>query len=228
MANKLDTLLLQQTPEGIILSLSPAGPLVRGFAWLIDFGLRLLLYIILGMGLSWAGGIGTGLILIGIFCIEWFYPVLFEIRSGMTPGKKMLGVRVVHDDGTPVALPASLIRNLIRCVDILPLFNMVGMTTMLFTSHFKRLGDLAAGTLVVYRSDLREKADFQQVEPRPPSVPLKLWQQRLILDFCERSRTLSAERRTELATLVPELTRGRDPEPTLLAYGNWFLRGKTK
>lgn len=228
MALKLDTIIYHQSPEGVELSLSPAGPLSRGLAWLIDFGLRVVLYIIIGVCLNWAGGVGSGLTLIGVFLIEWFYPVLFEIRSGSTPGKKAIGLQVVHDDGTPVTWSSSLLRNLIRPVDLLPFFNMVGLITMIFNNRFKRLGDLAAGTVVVYKQNQHQESIIPAAVPLPPPIPLKLWQQRLILDFCERSESLSKERGAELAMLLPTLTGGKAPQPTLMQYGNWFLKGRGK
>jgi uncharacterized RDD family membrane protein YckC len=188
---KLDTIVYYQTPEGVDLCLSPAGPLSRGIAWLIDFALRIILYIVLSLIFAWAGGIGSGLILVGIFLIEWFYPVFFEVRTGMTPGKKAIGLQVVHDDGTPVSWSSSLLRNLIRPIDLLPLFNMVGLITMVFNRRFKRLGDLAAGTLVVYRQQADQLVKIPSSIPRPSPTPLKLWEQRLIVDYCERAERLS-------------------------------------
>ncbi len=158
--------------------------------------------------------------------IEWFYPVVFEIRSGMTPGKKAMGLQVIHDDGTPVSWSSSLLRNLIRAVDFLPFCYVIGLTFMCLNSKFKRIGDLAAGTLVVYQRDSRQIFTIPQYHPMPPPTPLKIEEQRLILDFCERANKLSSERRLELAGLLPSLTGDKDRENTLLSYGNWFLKGK--
>jgi uncharacterized RDD family membrane protein YckC len=208
------------------LSLSPAGPIIRGLAWLIDFAIRLVCYLLLAMILAWLGGLGSGLILIGLFLVEWFYPVVFEVHNGMTPGKKILGIKVVNDDGTPVTWTPALLRNLIRPIDLLPLFNITGFITMLVSSHFKRLGDLAAGTLVIYVKDETKTFDIPRYPSSPSPIPLKLPEQRLILDFCERAANLSDERRRELALLLRTLTGRKQPENHLLAYGNWFLRGK--
>ena len=117
--------------------------MVRGMAWFIDFAIRAVCYIILAVVMGLMGGLGTSLTLIGLFIIEWFYPVFFEVHNGMTPGKKVMGLQVVHDDGTPVSWSSSLIRNLIRYIDFLPLLNMTGFITMLLSPRFKRLGDLA-------------------------------------------------------------------------------------
>ncbi len=223
---QLDTVAHFQTPEGVELSLSPAGPIVRGIAWLIDFAIRLVCYMFLAMILAWLRGLGSGLILIGLFLVEWFYPVVFEVHNGMTPGKKVLGIKVVNDDGTPLTWTPALLRNLIRPIDLLPLFNITGFITMLISSRFKRLGDLAAGTLVVYVKDETKTFDIPKYPSSPPPVPLKLPEQRLILDFCERAANLSDERRRELALLLRALTGRKQPENHLLAYANWFLRGK--
>jgi len=223
---RLDTIARYQTPEGVELSLLLAGPFVRGMAWLIDFGIRTVCYILLAIFLSWLGGVGSGIIAIGLFAIEWFYPVLFEIKSGMTPGKKAMGLQVVQDDGTPVSWSSSLLRNLLRCIDLLPLFYMVGCFTMLLNTRFKRLGDLAAGTVVVYFRDETKVIAIPEYPPRPAPVPLTLAEQRLILDFCERATELSDDRRRELAVLLTPLCGRKSPENLLLAYGNWFLKGK--
>lgn len=222
-----DTVATYQTPEGIKLNLSLAGPVSRGVAWAIDLAIRIACYIALAVIAGILGGVGGGLTLIGLFLIEWFYPVFFEVWRGATPGKQLIGLQVVHDDGTPVALAASLIRNLIRCVDLLPLFNMTGLVTMFFSTRFKRLGDIAAGTVVVYVRDDNRRFVIPDYPSAPPPVPLKLEEQRTILDFCERAGRLSDERRHELAGLLDELTGGMKPENRLLAYGNWFQKGKT-
>ena len=225
MKKELDTIASHQTPEGIELNLPLAGPLSRGIAWLIDAGIRLLLYILLAIVLAWAGGVGFGLILIGIFLIEWFYPVIFEAHSGMTPGKKAIGLRVVHDDGTPLTWSAALLRNLLRAIDLLPAFNMTGLVTMMFNSRFKRLGDLAAGTVVIYHAEQRIENPIPPCAAQPPPVVLQLPEQRLIVHYCERSTSLSSQRRAELAAFVPSIAGTSDPEARLLAYGNWFLKG---
>jgi uncharacterized RDD family membrane protein YckC len=223
---RLDTIARYQTPEGVELSLLLAGPFVRGMAWLIDFAIRAVCYILIAILLSWLGGVGSGIISIGLFAIEWFYPVFFEVKSGMTPGKKAMGLQVVHDDGTPVSWSSSLLRNLLRCIDLLPLFYMLGCFTMLLNSRFKRLGDLAAGTVVVYFKDETKVIAIPDYPSRPAPVPLTLAEQRLILEFCERATELSDDRRRELAVLLTPLCDRESPENLLLAYGNWFLKGK--
>lgn len=228
LTEQLDTIHHYQTPEGIELSLSLAGPMSRGVAWFIDTAIRIVCYIIISIVLSILGGVGSSLILISFFMIEWFYPVFFEVHNGMTPGKKVMGLQVVHDDGTPVSWTSSILRNFIRTVDFLPFLNIVGLVTMLLNSHFKRLGDFAAGTIVVYKNNKTREFTIPKYHSSPAPVPLKLEEQRLILDFCERATKLSAQRRRELASLLSDLTGNEIPENRLLSYGNWFLKGKSQ
>jgi len=195
-------------------------------AWLIDLAIRAVCYILLAILLAWMGGVGNGIIMIGLFAIEWFYPVVFEIHSGMTPGKKAMGLQVVHDDGTPVSWSSSLLRNLLRCIDLLPLVYTVGFFSMILNSRFQRLGDLAAGTVVVYFKDETKVIAIPDCPPQPAPVVMTLAEQRLILDFCERAEGLSGDRRRELAGLLTPLCGRKSPEKQLLAYGNWFLKGK--
>jgi uncharacterized RDD family membrane protein YckC len=227
LETKLDPISRYQTPEGVELSFSLAGPMVRGVAWFLDFIIRIICFMIFSFLANLAGGAGTAVLYIFFFLQEWFYPVVFEVYNGMTPGKKMMNILVVHDDGTPVSWSSSLLRNFIRSVDFLPLFNVAGLISMLLNSRFKRLGDLAAGTVVVYASKKTGFITIPDYQSTPAPIPLKLEEQRLILDFCERAVKLSSERRRELALLLKDMTGDEIPENQLLAFGNWFQKGKT-
>jgi len=224
----LDTVRRYETPEGIELEMRLAGPVVRACAWLIDFGLRLLIYIGLAMILAYFGGVGTAVMLIGFFLIEWGYPVLFEVHTGMTPGKKAMGIWVIHDNGTPVSWPSSLIRNLLRAADFFPVLYGAGLISILVNRDFKRLGDLAAGTLVVYREPKRERQELPVAEPAQPPPGLTLDDQQTLLAFAERSRQLSPQRRAELADILAPVTGepGEASERVLYGFANWMARGR--
>lgn len=222
----LDTARSVETPEGVELSLRVAGPVVRAWAWAMDFAIRIALYIALSIPLAFFGGLGMGIYLVAIFLIEWFYPVYFEVtRDGSTPGKKQMGLRVLHDDGTPVSWGASMVRNLLRFADFLPVAYGFGLASMLVQPEFQRLGDLAAGTLVVYRVDDRHPVSIPEADPIPPGAPLALDEQRAILEFAQRQKTWNPQRSAELATVVRPLTglSGRDGHATLLGMANWLL-----
>jgi hypothetical protein len=181
------------------------------------------------MGILHLGDLGQGIFLVCFFLLEWFYPVFFEVlKHGATPGKKKMGIRVVNDNGTPVSWSTSITRNLLRAADFAPVLYGFGLISMLMSSDFKRLGDMAAGTIVIYSSHNTAKSAIPKADPTPLPVHLTIKEQRAILDFAERSELLSPERREELASIVPELTAAEDQQAvnTLYRYANW-LYGKT-
>ncbi|WP_371858149.1 RDD family protein [Pseudomonas jinjuensis] len=199
----MDTRYHVETPEGIDLLLRPAGIVPRALAYLIDLGIRGLLMLAMFMLLAFLGQLGTGLGLLLTFIVTWWYMVLFEVlNQGRSPGKQVMGLRVVHDDGTPVGWSASLLRNLLRFADILPFGYTLGLLSCLANRDFKRLGDLAAGTLVVYREPPPTRPDLPEVPPQLPPWPLNLEEQRALMGFAERSASLSAARRAELAGIL--------------------------
>ena len=133
---RLDTLHRAETPEGITLALRPAGVVARVLAYLIDFAIRLALFIAVGIATAWMGGTGAGLFMLVFFAIEWLYPVVFELSlHGATPGKRSLGLRVVMDSGLPVTPAAALTRNLLRAADLLPACYGIGLTSMLLRAE---------------------------------------------------------------------------------------------
>jgi uncharacterized RDD family membrane protein YckC len=207
----LDTARSVPTPEGIELSLRLAGPVSRALAWLIDFLLRLIVLGALSMTAGAFSKLGVALLLLVWFALEWVYPVVFEVWfGGATPGKRSLGLLVLHDDGTPVRLPASITRNLLRAIDFFPALYGVGLLAMLLNADFKRLGDIAAGTVVVYREPAARHAAVPDSQPMPPPLALTLAERRTVLDFATRTASLSPERAQELALLVPQVTGTQD------------------
>ncbi len=205
----LDTARRIATPEGIELELRLAGPVPRAAAWALDLLLRVAILILAYVVLGALGGFGTGAFLLVWFFLEWLFPAWCEVNwAGATPGKKALGLAVLHDDGTPVGWPAALARNLLRAIDFLPLFYGIGFLTMVMNRDFKRLGDLAAGTIVVYREAKPRGFQVPEGAPLAPAVALTLPEQRAILDFAERAHGLTAERAQELAAIPRGLVGG--------------------
>ncbi len=225
---KLDTTWHYETPEGIILKLKIAGPVARAFAWLMDFLIRIGAYIVLSLILTFLDKTGWGIMLILFFLIEWFYPVFFEVRSGATPGKKMIGLSVIHYNGTPIHITSSLLRNLLRAADFFPFCYGAGLVTMLINRDFKRLGDIAAGTLVVYKEKSTDRYNLKQQVPKKPPSGLKVKEQQAILDLAERSENLSGERCVELAEILTDLTgkQGKAAVEDMYAYASWLSEGK--
>ena len=221
----LDTLHSVHTPEGVDLNLRVAGPVARAWAFLIDFLLTVALMVAINIVLRVLGTFGFGLTLLAFFVISWFYPVFFELAArGQTPGKRLLGLRVVHRDGTPVTAPASVLRNFLRAVDLLPIAYLVGLVTMLLDSSFRRLGDLAAGTVVIYADPVRDPAgDVPEAAPLAPPVPLALEEQRAVIAFAERAAFLTPERAAELASIAAPLTGERDAQAALGRMAAWLV-----
>jgi uncharacterized RDD family membrane protein YckC len=223
---QLDTVHTFETPEGVELGLRVAGPLPRALAWTIDALIRYGALMVFSIALIPLGdGVGGGLFLIALFLVEWLYPVLFEVRRGATPGKKMMGLTVVHDNGTPIGWPASMIRNLLRVIDFFPLLYGAGLLSMLINRQFKRLGDLAAGTLVVYVEQARRSNPDIHAEPQPLPVPLAVEEQRALLDFAERSSSLAPARIEELAEIISN-EKGPAAVNNVLGYAHWLARGR--
>jgi uncharacterized RDD family membrane protein YckC len=226
----LDTLRLVETPEGIALELRVAGPVVRALAWAVDSLLKYGILWVCFIALTTLGATGYGLWLIAIFVLEWFYPVAFEVYGdGATPGKKMLKLKVVSDNGAPVDFSASLIRNLLRTADFMPLFYGFGLICMLLNRNFKRLGDLAASTIVIYRDGAVAPPELPPGPAQPLPVALPASEQQLLINFAERSHYLNPQRQAELADLLQVLTgkTGAGAAAQLLANARWLLGSKS-
>lgn len=201
----LDTRYQVETPEGIDLILRPAGLVPRALAFAIDLLIRGALLAVLFAVLALLGQFGMGLGTILLFLVTWWYMVLFEVlNQGRSPGKQLMGLRVIHDDGTPIGWAASLTRNLLRFVDLLPFAYTLGILSCLNHPAFKRLGDIAAGTLVVYRDNPASAPRLPAAEAQRAPFSMDLSEQRALLGFAERAETLSSARRLELAAILAE------------------------
>src|SRR5262249_22782148 len=155
------------TPENVVFGYRVAGIGSRFLAAIIDSALIVVLEIVVNLALllvvlnlfreslnsndnaaiAWLLGL-FGLI---AFAILWGYYIFFELLwNGQSPGKRRMGLRVLRMDGTPITLSESIIRNLVRLVDFLPAYYGVGVVVMFIDGQSRRLGDLAAGTVVVH------------------------------------------------------------------------------
>ena len=223
----LDTTLTAEAPEGIGLALRPAGLSARVLAFLVDLLIRFALLFALLTTFGRLAGLGPMVTLVGLFALEWFYPVLFELLPGAaTPGKRLLGLRVVMDDGLPVTPGASLLRNLLRAADFLPFAYGLGLITMLCRADFRRLGDIAAGTLVVHRRALLPASVPAAVTPVAPARPLSLREHAVVQAWAARAPRLTPERADELAALACSAWGGQlddtTPSQRLHAVAAWL------
>jgi uncharacterized RDD family membrane protein YckC len=223
---RLDTLTDVETPEGITLRLRAAGVVARFYAFSIDLLIRGAIMLAGSWVLSLMKGVGSAAYLILLFAIEWFYPVVFELTArAATPGKRALGLRVVMDDGLPVTPAAALTRNLLRAADFMPFGYALGLIAMLVRSDFKRLGDVAAGTLVVHDAEVRLHAEPAAAAPLMPARALGLREQAAIVAWALRTPRLTPARAEELAELAePVVPPGRGSVgERLLGVAHWAM-----
>jgi uncharacterized RDD family membrane protein YckC len=229
---KLDTLQAVELADGVEIRLRVAGPLPRAGAYLIDFLIRVMLMlagVITCMVAGWAlgGRVAQGLMLLAWFLLDWIYPVVFEAgRRGATPGKRLMGLRVVQDSGSPVTVGQAVVRNFLRFIDSMPLFtHAFGVASCLASRRFQRLGDLAAGTVVVYdRAPSQPRIpDLPTVSPLPLPVSLSADETRALALFSERAGLWSPGRRIEIADHASALTgvTGEEGVKCLLSMARW-------
>jgi uncharacterized RDD family membrane protein YckC len=212
---KLDTLQAIELAEGVEIRLRMAGPVLRISAYAMDFVIRLLI-LIAGMvaflfaGIAVGNKVAQGMILVTWFLLDWLYPVFFEAgKRGATPGKRIMGLRVVQTTGSPITIGQSVVRNFLRFMDGMPLFFYVfGITCCLATKRFQRLGDLAAGTVVIYDRlpPLKFTAHPASVTPLPIPLGLSADETRALGLFRERADLWSEARRVEIADQASALT----------------------
>ncbi|WAJ72188.1 RDD family protein [Catenovulum adriaticum] len=213
-----------ETAEGIYIELQPAGIAVRTLAFSFDLLLRFAAFILIAIIGAFLGEFGTGLMLIVIFLLEWFYPILFEHYTGSTPGKKIFGLKVVYSNGLPLTLPGAMTRNLFRAIDFLPFGYLSGALSMLFTRRFQRIGDWVADTMVVYEPHTDTfNLSTTESQYQPPFL-LTTQEQVAVIHFAERSEKLSASRASELADILkPALNTERDAKDCLKALANRYV-----
>ena len=176
--------------------------------------------VIAGLGAEFLSGVGLGLAIFAGFVVSWGYFVFFEgYRDGQTPGKRRMGIRVVQDGGYPVTFRAAAVRNLVRIVDSLPppSFGVAGLTMMLHP-RTKRLGDIAAGTVVV-RDRTGEPIPEERASDAPSSLgPPKLSDEEYsaLSMYVDRRKSLDPPVRARLAqTLYARVAERFSEDPRL-------------
>jgi uncharacterized RDD family membrane protein YckC len=203
------------TPEAVTIAVDVAGLGSRMIAWLIDslIQLAVVLPIVLGVGAGNLEGPELVVVSLVIFLIAWAYYPIFEVLwQGRTPGKRAQRIRVIRTDGQPAGGAAILVRNLIRILDVM-LLPFLAVISMLVTSRAQRLGDLAAGTMVV-----REP---RFTEPEPVRLPIRAdlpvvdatglseREYDVIRSFLARRSSLDPAARWRLAAQLASSVRGR-------------------
>ncbi len=205
-------------PEGIELHIVLAGAASRYIAGIIDLfieGVLIVLAAALFLNLP-GGGVGEALLVVAVFAAVFLYDILFELlASGRTPGKRLTHLRVVRVEGAPVDFPASAIRNLLRLIDILPFAYLVGVISIMVTKRNQRLGDLAAGTLVVREPRVASRAGADKEDTGPQVAPdwdvsaVSVEELAAVRRFLERREELDDRSRQELAVRLEQGLRGK-------------------
>jgi uncharacterized RDD family membrane protein YckC len=217
----LDTKVRLVTPERIVFEHPLAGPFHRFSAYVIDLGLLVFLLVvaaITSLALTLGSASGIGLLLVAYFVLNWGYGAGCEgLFNGQTLGKRMMGIRVVSDRGAPITGAQAVLRNLVGVVDgVMPFWFLLGLSSMLLTPKFQRLGDLAAGTMVVIEQRSRpirlERVAGPEIDELLSWLPLRVSAgaglARALSDYVRSRGRVGPVRREEMASkLAPALRR---------------------
>jgi uncharacterized RDD family membrane protein YckC len=221
-----------RTPESIAFNYELAGLGSRFLALAVDQAIQLAILAAIFGGIILAAShlparsaphvpdrlaqsVAVALVVAIVFGIIFGYFIVLEAAwAGQTPGKKLLGLRVVRDGGYPIDFGASLIRNLIRIGELLAGYYALAAASALISRENKRLGDLAAGTIVVRDSRALALSGLRGRHGETgyaPTAYLAGEERALVKRFLERRDSLRAERRQELAAQIAARVRGRVP-----------------
>jgi len=226
--------LVVSTPERVAFQYEIAGIGSRFLAQFVDVVIITVIQIVITVGAGALGGIFNSFrifalveLVLTFVLIAGYFLISEAAWNGQTLGKRSVRLRVVGDHGEPLTIGQAAIRNLVRVVDFLPAFYAIGIVTMFSNSRAKRLGDFAAGTLVVRDRerislyDLASTAPASSPAPRPASsiwstpsnetpspaaeppravgTPTDPALRRLVVAYAARRETLPAYRREALA-----------------------------
>ena len=200
---------------GVDLSLNIAGPGTRSYAFVIDWHIRLLIaaawlliaYYVFDVALTVKSQAGLLSVLPASAIYFLYHPILEVALRGRTPGKRMAGVRIVSRDGGPPGTSALLIRNIFRLIDSLPAAYMLGLISCFVTANRVRVGDMAAGTLLVLDDAAAEKS-LLRIEALATRSQLSLDALELVDQILERWDSLESASRAQIAR---SLLRRLDP-----------------
>jgi uncharacterized RDD family membrane protein YckC len=225
---QLDVIVRLETPERIAFEYPLGGPFRRFMAYLIDLcvmGLLIAAASMTSMVLSLGSVSGAGLALVAYFLITWGYGAFFEgALGGQTPGKRVMALRVVSDCGVPITGAQAVLRNLVRVVDgPIPFCFLLGLSSMLMTRRFQRLGDLAAGTMVIVEDRRGQVGLVRSQDPRVLTVldrlPVRIEASsdlsRALSDYVRRRHRFSYALREEMAEPLARPLRSRFSLPAI-------------
>jgi len=221
-----DSSLKALTPEGVEFVLYPAGLPVRTLAYAIDKSTQWIILLVTYISIRiLRDGMGIWLFLILNFLVDWFYHVICELAfRGQSLGKRMTGIRVVRNDGSPVDPSSSFMRNLMRFADTFFFCFPIAFITIAASRGFRRIGDWAGGTLVVYTSMVKNNPKgslslfLEKYEPVIPARPLSYDEKQAVLNFARRYPLLGEARANEIAAIYAPCLKGGGSDLTDAAF----------
>ena len=239
----VDTAARVVTPENIAFEYRVAGPFLRLAALLLDWliiGVVLIL-IVIASAFLFISAVTGAVFFLSLFILLWFYGALFEAYwNGVTPGKAALRLRVISTDGRAVSGLQAFGRNVFRFVDLMPVISpavflgtraestggfaiplsIVALLSATLTRHYRRVGDLVCGTMVIVEEREWQPQIIHVATPAvvslarqiPDTFRVSRTLRRAVARYVERRPYLSAERRAEMAGWLLEAFRNRYPQ----------------
>src|SRR5262245_39527614 len=207
----LDATISVVTPENIAFEYRLAGPFLRLPAFILDTGIQIGVVVGMAVLLGFTVGVASPGLAVFIFfvmtlTIWWFYGVVFEtFLNGQTPGKYVLGLRVLTDNGQPINGLQATLRNLLRAADLV--VPIVGLLVTSLNRKYQRLGDLVAGTMVIVEerkwltgvAKLDDPRAIQLAAYLPPNFVVSRSLAKSLATYVERRRFFTPPRRREVA-----------------------------
>jgi uncharacterized RDD family membrane protein YckC len=225
--NQVNELIHITSPDAPPRTLEVAGVGARSYAFVLDWHIRLLVALLwiyssalLFYDLSVFATVFAGnpantsalVIFLPAMAIYFLYhPVLEILMHGSTPGKRMAGVCLITHTGSTPGFGRNLIRNIFRLIDGIPGVYTVGLLVAIFTRHHVRIGDIVAGTLLVYTQDSAQRPLANKVQTSSNSM-LSLDDQALLIELLERWQQLDKKQRVHLGRQF--LARAGDDFPS--------------
>ena len=200
-----------RTPEQVDITYTIAGLGYRFSALLIDMIIQTLILLILiaslGYSSPWEGDftreLNTALLIVVFAIVYQGYFFIFELLlKGKTPGKALMKIRVVRIDGRAADISGIMLRNIVRLVDFLPAFYAVGMLSMFISKDSRRLGDLAAGTIVIVERKQASLGTILAERNTVVNTALSNQEYAMIRDFFARQDKMTAKARLRLAAAI--------------------------
>jgi len=229
--SQLDTTIRIVTPENIAFTYQLASIWQRLWAYFVDMMVLAFVELLIGIMLMFMagflyfpGGLAIAIMFVSTFFLYWFLGAFFEtVWHGQTPGKRLLGIRVVSTEGQPINSFQAVIRNLLRIADLQPITcGGVAFIVMMCNKRFQRFGDLVCGTMVIVDENtygrhelVRFKhPDVLKTSELLPPIALSSGTLKALALYVHRRKAISPRRREHIAALLvaPLIERHGLPE----------------